>query len=198
MFETGALQPRTSRNLISTSGFESDFGMPNIRPSCSLLPEVGNPAAFPGILQGTRIQDPEINRQWSKATDAVGRVQPRTSFKSLESWDGRVVEVDAGSRKFAAIVVSDRHPETRETAEFTFDEISDDDQLLVKLGAMFYWSVGYQIDEFGGRVTASILRFKRIRHWTRKELELARERSSKYSDWFVGGADVLDNAASRG
>ena len=188
MLETATLQPHIGSNMVSTAVLQPDFGRSNINPSPSLLPELGNRATALGTLQVTRIQDPELKRQLRNATISVDAPQPITSFKSLESWDGRVVEIDAANRKFIAIVVSDRHSETRETAEFTFDEISDDDQSLVKPGAMFYWSVGYQINEFGGRMTTSVLRFKRIRHWTRKELDIAKARAADYSDWFVGGA----------
>lgn len=196
MVNTGAVLFDHGKNAASTFVLQPDSLRRNLTPSPTLLPEVGNKASSMSTLQVNRVQDSVQKLQMAKATAPVGNPQPLASFKSLESWDGRVIEVDEKNRKFTAFVVSEKNPSQRESAEFTFDEISDDDKFLVKSGGMFYWSVGYQINEFGGRSTASVLRFKRIRHWTRKELELANERVVAYADWFVRGNDGLDNAAS--
>jgi hypothetical protein len=95
------------------------------------------------------------------------------AFQLLEAWTGLVEEVNTEMRVFDAQVASENHPGIRESAEFTFDEISQDDLELIRSGAIFYWSIGYQIDKFGRRSTQSSLRFKRGKFWTRKEKEQA-------------------------
>lgn len=188
MSDTSTLQPNIKQNLSSTMVWESKSSRRDISRPHLLLPEVGNRIASIGTFESAQIQNFEPNEKLRALTVPVD-ANPKqiASFKALESWMGQVTEVDQNGALFSAMVVSDLNPEIREIAEFTFDEISEDDQSRIRPGAIFYWSVGYQINEFGGRMTASILRFKRLRHWTRKELELAKERSSEYADWFVGG-----------
>ncbi|MGH9875710.1 MAG: hypothetical protein ACRD9S_24905 [Pyrinomonadaceae bacterium] len=200
MLETGTLQSQRSQNLISTSmPLDSFSEKPKVTASHLLLPEVGNRRSSLGTLEISRVPERALNKLLDKKTGPLGIVpQARTSFKALESWVGRVMEVDQNNSNFTAMVISELHSETREVAEFTFEEISEDDQSLVKPGAMFYWSVGYQINEFNGRSTASTLRFKRLRHWTRKELEHAEVRAEEYSDWFVRGSNGPANASSPG
>jgi hypothetical protein len=38
----------------------------------------------------------------------------------------------------------------------------------------FYWSVGYQINEFNSRSTASLCALKEVEHWTPKEIQQAK------------------------
>lgn len=198
MLDTSAVLPYKNINSISTLVLDPEANVRHIFPSPSLLPSLGNRVASFDNRQITRIESQEHIKEQKRSTKpAAANLKQLSSFKAMESWVGRVTEIDKKSGQFIAIVVSDLHSETRERAEFTFAEISEDDQLLVAPGAMFYWSVGYQINEYGGRMTASTLRFQRIRHWTRKELSLAKERSAGYSDWFTGGANGLTNAAAR-
>lgn len=141
-----------------------------------LLPQSGNttPSGQIDIPKTAPIRKP--------ATESL------KSFKVLESWVARVETVDLEAQTFTALVSSEIHTGTREAAEFTFDEISEDDRALIQAGAIFYWSVGYQIDEFGGRSTASVVRFRRVHHWRPKEIREARARASEYADWFLGDA----------
>jgi hypothetical protein len=195
MFETAAIQAQSAQNSISTYVLDRSSVSQNIRPTKFLLPEVGKRSLSTGAVDITFGSNEFTKRKATSPLDTDYR--SISSFKSLESWVGRINEVDESKQQFSAMVVSDLHPNTREVADFTFDEISDDDRLLLEPGAMFYWSVGYQINEFGGRTTASVLRFKRLRHWHRRELERAKARSSEYADWFIGGANGLANASSR-
>ena len=169
MRNTSSVLPYKNVNSISTFVLDPESNARQIFPSPSLLPDLGNRFASFDSDQMTRIESQEHFKEQRRSTEpAVANLKLLSSFKALESWVGRVTEVDENLSEFVAIVVSDLHSETRERAEFTFAEISEDDQFLVAPGAMFYWSVGYQINEYGGRMSASTLRFQRIRHWTRK------------------------------
>lgn len=150
-------------------------------PSGAKLPR-GSELVFP--LGNTRpFQDQEVEP--GARTAATASQQPSISFTTLESWVCKVEAVDKAGGAFSAIAVSDRQAGLEEMAEFSFDELSEDDVELVEPGAVFYWSVGYQISPFGGRATASVLRFRRLRHWTRKELEAARARAAAYDSWIA-------------
>jgi hypothetical protein len=197
MIGTAGAQQEVGSFQFATTAWTADFANRKISPSPSLLPELGNNSKLSGAVEATQTSDTEPLSKRAQATRAVTENPKQLSyFKSLESWVGRVISIEEGGQ-FSALVVSDKHPETRETAEFSVDEISDDDQSLVQVGANFYWSIGYQIDAYGGRSTASVLRFQRLRHWTRKELELARTKSAEYSDWFVGVADDVNSTSAR-
>lgn len=198
MANVDTFQTDSKSSAISTMGFASELHAKEIGCSSLLFPDLGSAYRLRGLHEKTGVVSQELMRQQRRSTvGGAGNAKQLASFKVLESWVGRVTEVDQSKDQFWAMVVSDLHPENRERAEFTLAEISDDDQLLVKPGALFYWSVGYQINEFGNRMSASTVRFKRIRHWTRKELLAAEARSAEYSDWFTGGAHGLASAASR-
>lgn len=62
---------------------------------------------------------------------------------------------------FEAKLVDKNDDSTFEIAEFDFDEISNGDLKLLKVGAIFYWSVGYASQN--GQITKqSLLRFKHL------------------------------------
>lgn len=149
-----------------------------------LLPQVGNTAASDSVQRGA-----------SSPTARKG-VEAKRSFKVLESWVAKVETVDEVAGTFAASIASEQFTGTRELADFTFDELSEDDRSLVQQGAIFYWSVGYQIDDYGGRSTSSVVRFRRVRHWKPKEIEAARQRASEYTNWFLGEGKVADGNAA--
>lgn len=184
MIAAGTEQASTSQQVNLTAVWNPESAKSICKPF-AILPDASNQITPIDTRQETRLPRGAQMRQFGRATMPVGKnAQQFAHFRALESWVGRVTEVEAD--QFIALVVSDKRNETTETAEFTFDEISDDDRSLVKVGALFYWSIGYQINEFGGRITASTLRFQRIRHWTRKEMELAKVKAAEYSDWFLG------------
>lgn len=105
-----------------------------------------------------------------------------SGFISLESWLGRITQLDAEAGTFAAIVESEGAG-VIEVAEFSVDELSPDDLDLLEIGAVFYWNIGYAVEPSGRRSTASTVRFRRMLFWTRRELEQADKRASAYAHW---------------
>ena len=84
--------------------------------------------------QETRLPAGAQIRQFGRLTMPMSRnAQSFAHFRVLESWMGKVAQVANG--QFTALVISDKHPEVSETAEFTFEEISEDDRSIVKVGA---------------------------------------------------------------
>lgn len=82
-----------------------------------------------------------------------------SQFKALASWEGAVLEVV--DTHFVAEVI-DLQTDERAIAEFEWSDISSSDRPLCEPGALFYWSVGYEIKESGQRSRASIIRFRRL------------------------------------
>jgi hypothetical protein len=60
-----------------------------------------------------------------------------------------------------------------EEADVSFDEVSDDERVLVKVGAVFLLHVGYATTEGGQRSRVALLRFRRLPVWTDTELATA-------------------------
>ncbi|MCY1551322.1 hypothetical protein D9M68_876420 [compost metagenome] len=71
-----------------------------------------------------------------------------------------------------------------EVGEFLIGEVSDDDHELIAEGAIFYWSVGYEIARSKQRSTVSTIRFRRLNFWKRPQMERALERAKNLADWF--------------
>ncbi len=76
-----------------------------------------------------------------------------------QNWIGHVEEVNSDS--FSARLIDLTNGGTNEFANFDKKDISEDDQQLLKVGAAFYYSLGYSSDK--GQVSKkAILRFQRL------------------------------------
>ncbi len=95
----------------------------------------------------------------------------REHFRALQKWEGYVIEV--GENTFLARLVPIRDEGADQDAEIYIEEVEEADRPLIEPGAVFYWSIGY-LDKPSGRLRASIIRFRRLPAWTKRDLELAR------------------------
>lgn len=124
---------------------------------------------------------PGANSLYGNLSRAVNNKKSET-FSSFEEWIGRVEEISNSDRLFHAVLQSKDHGD--EIASFSFDDVSEDDIDLLKVGAVFYWNVGQAKDESGRISNVSIVRFRRLQHWKRKYLEEKfNAADEKYSDW---------------
>lgn len=90
-------------------------------------------------------------------------------------WTGSVLEV--GDEWFRAELTNQDETEApREVAEFDRAAISQGDESLLAVGAIFYWSVGYETRR-GTCRTFSEVRFRRLPEWTASELRKLEEPS---------------------
>jgi hypothetical protein len=79
-------------------------------------------------------------------------------FKKSQNWIGYILDLYEDC--FFAKLEDKNNPSTHETATFDNAEVSKEDLDLLKIGAIFYWSVGYDIQN--GQVRKqSFIRFKR-------------------------------------
>jgi hypothetical protein len=92
-------------------------------------------------------------------------------FTLLQQWEGTILRV--GAEELTA-TLSD-HTDTNaaeEQADFSWDEISEDDRALVKPGAVFYCSLGYLKNLETGQISkASRVVFRRLPAWSRRDLK---------------------------
>ena len=96
---------------------------------------------------------------------------------SLQKWEGTVFEVKKDVFKARLHDLTTENPE--EEAEFSIDEISDDDRELLKPGAVFYWSIGYLTTGTGQRIRTSIIKFRRLPAWTEREIRTAKAQATE-------------------
>src|SRR5205809_2225967 len=104
-------------------------------------------------------------------------------FQVLQQWEGTVLDTEDES-----VVVrlrdlaSAEAPEKRAT--ISKDEISESDIDLVKVGAVFYWIIGYRIELYGRKSMVSTIKFRRLPSWTRRDLKRIDERASELDLFF--------------
>jgi hypothetical protein len=94
----------------------------------------------------------------------------RDRFMVLQKWEGTVSRVTATD--FTAILHDLSDPARGdEEVSLAIDEVSESDRPLLTLGGVFYWSIGYRMDQWGSRERVSALRFRRLPVWTRRDIE---------------------------
>jgi hypothetical protein len=100
-------------------------------------------------------------------------------FRTLQKWEGYVIEVrkDTFLARLTPIVGEGLDQE----AEIYLEEIEKDDHALIEPGAVFYWSIGY-LDRPSGRSRTSVIRFRRLPVWTKRELKIASTEATKLRD----------------
>lgn len=104
----------------------------------------------------------------------------REYFVSLKKWRGVVTELS--DETFWAKLVDIQQDTPDEEAEIYRSELSEEDKKMLAIGAVFYWSIGYHTTEYGQRKRESIIRFRRLPVWSRRELERIRNRAQKFMD----------------
>lgn len=111
---------------------------------------------------------------------------------SLQKWEGVVTEVEKDIFNARLLDLTDDNPE--EEADFSIEEVSEDDRKLLKPGAVFYWSLGYLTTGTGQVIRTSIVKFRRLPAWTETEVKRAQEQAAKIRRTIGWGSD---EAASR-
>jgi hypothetical protein len=136
------------------------------------------PRIIPGALAvGTANYYHALPNEESKATEreqiahvSVPPTAPelhdvRRHFIPLARWEGAVVE--RFDSYFIAEVI-DMDSDERAIVEFEVSELAIDDVPLCEPGALFYWSIGYEVKEGGQRSRSSVIRFRRLGSAVRK------------------------------
>ena len=136
-----------------------------------LLPPPAQLELFPtAMIQGaqdpTRLIRPAIERR------------PTQRQIISHHWECTVVNV--GDDSFTATLRSLRDPsDSEKEAEIPIEAVTPDDLELLQPGAIFYWTIGYDISPSGTRRRSSELRFRRLPAWTKKDIERVRNRASE-------------------
>ena len=128
----------------------------------------------------SEMEDSEEISKIIKQKEEVIHLKPvadiRSRFLELQKWEGIVTEVSKDSFVGRLIDLTERSGDTE--AEFSIEEVHQEDKPLVEVGAVFYWTIGYKEDR-GQRIRASMIRFRRLPAWQKEEIEAAK-RDAKY------------------
>jgi hypothetical protein len=102
-------------------------------------------------------------------------------FRALQKWEGyvRAIEDEVIRTRLTPLKGEGGVVE----AEILIEEIGEEEQELIELGAIFYWTIGY-LEIPSGRIRASMIRFRRLPRWTKHELEAAHARASELKTLF--------------
>ena len=104
-------------------------------------------------------------------------VDVKQTFELIQRWEGVVERVDA--QEFEAELSDLTDPTlANEAATFSLRQVSDEDLPLVAPGAAFYWCIGYAVSEGGQRSCTSIIRFRRLPRWTRRDIKSLQQQGS--------------------
>jgi len=107
-------------------------------------------------------------------TTAAGR----NGFRSINKWEGIVSEIFEEEGSFSATLTDLNNGGPKEEVTLSFEEVSEEDMPLLKLGAIFYWNIGYE--KLHGQVKkASIIRFKRLPEWTKKDWDQIMDKANE-------------------
>ena len=111
-----------------------------------------------------------------------GPVAAPYAFDMRGQWEGTVLRAEAD--EFAVVLRDILNPDIKEyEALFSTEEVSDDDRDLLKEGAIFYWTIGYQ-QRRGQRLRVSEIRFRRLPAWSCLDLKRVEDASREMDDLF--------------
>jgi len=177
--DTGALPPSdpSTRALalvppdtvISPTGPNPDDQARTDTQSPSTARKSTGTASLPAPMPFVHVPRPAISRA-------------EYTFDMRGQWEG--VVTDIRSDDFSVVLRDLVNPASAEyEAVFSIDEVADDDRKLLKAGAIFYWTIGYQ-QRRGQRLRVSEVRFRRLPAWSRSDMERIKKAAHALDDLF--------------
>ncbi len=187
-------QSQEERPVLPSSGISSPslrpiiagtprFILSNPRPRSSLALGVSQPTNF------NEAQSSEIEPQ--SATQHVQKLRPLdmvvsvpaisqqpTGFQKLQEYEGEVTcvtELEFVARLTDLTDVKGQRLE----ATFSLNEVSPSDTSLLRMGAIFYWVIGFRDHPNGQRVTENFIRFRRLPIWSKRDIERVNARAAE-------------------
>lgn len=104
----------------------------------------------------------------------------RPKFQVLQKWEGIVEEINGDTILVKLIDLTNGG--THEETELDLQDISPDDIQLVKKGAMFYWSIGYETQRDRQVKKSSFIKFKRLPKLDPSQFDVIHDRARQLED----------------
>lgn len=127
-------------------------------------------------IQGANGQETSFRASDSEETQTA-------QYELKQKWEGYVLKV--GQETFQARLTPLAGEPGEHIANLYLVEVDKAERNLVKPGSIFYWSIGYR-DSVSGRRRESFIRFQRLPHRSKRELEAARRRGKELLQLFGG------------
>ena len=119
----------------------------------------------------------------------------RSRFLLLQQWEGCVMEV--GEDSFLSIVYDQTNPKNSpEEVRLLIDDVPRGDLPLLAPGAVFYWSIGYNDMSNGQRLRSSVISFRRLPAWGRKDISRIKKKSAQLLSFLTDSNQTHQNVAS--
>lgn len=160
-----------SPNLIQDS-LASDRQIGSIRPDETYLPTPGN-------------DEHDYRYKVPPHLDHRRPSPPHPRFIVLQRWEGTVLEI--GQNDFSARLRDLTDIGMDEETSLFKEDLSMDDRLLLKPGAIFYLNIGYQTSVTGQRIRGLTIRFKRLPKWSADDILDAWNRGQERLSRLVSG-----------
>ena len=110
---------------------------------------------------------------------------PTTTFEARQLWEGVVEEIhDVEKELLVTLYDGTNRRNPPERAFLSLDEVPESDKALVAVGAIFYWSIGYERSVHGQKRSVSEIRFRRLPTWTKRELADLRREAEEMVQFF--------------
>jgi len=187
--QTNSADPAVRRALLMTAEAEAPIAPTNADlefRSLDLGVLIASEVSPQHVQQG---EETTSSSQPSAApADRVVRL-PRASplpytFELRQQWEGVVTRI---ARDEFSVVLRDisatGSPELE--AILPIEEVSEEDVPLLAEGAVLYWTIGYEQTLTGQRKRVSIIRFRRLPSWTRKDIARLKERVGELDELFA-------------
>ena len=114
--------------------------------------------------------------------------KPEYQSVVLQDWEGVIETVD--NESFAArlrdLTINERYPS--EMVEIPIEDVSEDDLELLRVGAVFYLTVGRLKHRNGRQERFGRIVFRRLPSWTSSAVRRAKERAERFAN-FLGSED---------
>lgn len=138
-----------------------------------------NSSQLTNLLDSDKILDKSIPTIINRDPNYV------VTFSPIQEWEGYVAEIldDTFTGHLVDKTAGKKLPE--EAIDFQIDELSDDNKKLLREGAIFRWSIGYQKIHGTKRKVSEIV-FRRLPALTKKDIKSAEARATVLSeslDW---------------
>lgn len=132
------------------------------------IPGITDPKSDSESNESTlKLANPIANGAFQTARNQADRIQ--SSFVAEQEWQGYVTSFD--DQFFYARLLDLTTQGVEEDAQFEIEDISTNHRSLLKEGAIFRWSIGYERLMGGTKRRISSIVFRRLPAWTKKELE---------------------------
>lgn len=113
---------------------------------------------------------------------------------ALQKWEGVVLRVSKESFYARLYDLTASNPE--EEAEFSMEDVAEDDHELVQPGAVFYWSIGYYTNRTGQKYRYSIVKFRRLPAWGTGEIKIIEDKALELGK-AIGWGSKEDTSCAR-